>query len=116
MQAQGRACTQTHTCTQTGAALLSPAQPPCLCVAGRTRITMARSGEVYTLVPPMARVHNIVIGRTWVDACGPLKLTCPSTGTQCVLEFTPCGWFSYGRHEFSGFVTDAGACIRAMTP
>ncbi|KAF5831000.1 hypothetical protein DUNSADRAFT_13756 [Dunaliella salina] len=74
---------------------------------GRTRITMARSGEVYTLVPPMARVHNIVIGRTWVDASGPLKLTCPATGVQCVLEFTPCGWFSYGRHEFSGFVTDA---------
>lgn len=53
-------------------------------------------------------VHNIVIGRTWVDAFGPLTLACPSTGSKCVLNFTPCGWFGYGRHEFSGFVVDKG--------
>ncbi|GFH19810.1 uncharacterized protein HaLaN_16828, partial [Haematococcus lacustris] len=73
---------------------------------GRTRITLRSTGEVYTLVPPNAMVHNIVIGRTWVDAFGPLYIGCASTGAQCVLEFTPCGWFSYGRYEFSGWVQD----------
>ena len=76
--------------------------------AGRTRIHLNRWGEVYTLVPPQARVHNIVIGRTWVDACGLLRLHCPTSGVKCELEFSPCGWFGYGRHEFSGYVVDAG--------
>ncbi len=74
--------------------------------AGRTRITLRTTGEVYSLVPPNAMVHNIVIGRTWVDAFGPLTIHCAS-GASCVLNFTPCGWFSYGRYEFTGYVTDA---------
>ncbi|MEW5303037.1 MAG: hypothetical protein WDW36_005769 [Sanguina aurantia] len=77
---------------------------------GRTRVTLSSTGEVYTLTPPNAMVHNIVIGRTWIDVFGPLSLYCPTNGTKCVLEFTPCGWFSAGRYEFSGHVYDkAGA-------
>lgn len=59
-------------------------------------------------MPPNAMVHNIVIGRTWVDAFGPLNIHCDATGAKCVLDFTPCGWFSYGRYEFSGFIIDKG--------
>lgn len=73
---------------------------------GRTRITLKASGELFSLVPPNAMVHNIVIGRTWVDAFGPLSIVCPTNGSKCVLEFKPCGWFGYGRYEFLGFVTD----------
>lgn len=58
-------------------------------------------------MPPNAMVHNIVLGRTWVDVFGPMNITCNS-GAKCVLEFTPCGWFSYGRYEFAGYVMDAG--------
>ena len=55
------------------------------CLAGRTRITLRNSGEVYTLVPPNAMVHNIVIGRTWVDAFGPMYIYCDTTGAYgCV--------------------------------
>lgn len=74
---------------------------------GRTRITLRKTGEVYSLVPPNAMVHNIVIGRTWVDAFGPLTITCKATGAKTVLVFTPCGWFGYGRYTFTGYVEDA---------
>ncbi|KXZ44648.1 hypothetical protein GPECTOR_64g142 [Gonium pectorale] len=73
---------------------------------GRTRITLVRSGEVFTLVPPNAMVHNIVIGRTWVDAYGPMNIACITTGARVRLDFKPCGWFGYGRYEFEGFVYD----------
>ncbi|KAG2436640.1 hypothetical protein HXX76_006168 [Chlamydomonas incerta] len=73
---------------------------------GRTRITLVRTNEVYTLVPPNAMVHNIVIGRTWVDAYGPMTINCHTTGAKCRLDFKPCGWFGYGRYEFEGFVYD----------
>lgn len=74
---------------------------------GRTRITLRAHDEVYSQVPPNAMVHNIVIGRTWVDAFGPLTITCPKSGMKCVLDFKPCGWFGYGRYEFSGFIVDS---------
>ncbi|PNW85958.1 hypothetical protein CHLRE_03g199759v5 [Chlamydomonas reinhardtii] len=73
---------------------------------GRTRITLVRTNEVYTLVPPNAMVHNIVIGRTWVDAYGPMTINCHTTGAKCRLDFKPCGWFGYGRYEFEGYVYD----------
>jgi hypothetical protein len=74
---------------------------------GRTRISLkAHNNETYTVVPPNAMVHNIVIGRTWLDVFGPHTVNCPTTGGKCVLDFTPCGWFGYGRYEFLGFITD----------
>ena len=63
-------------------------------------------------MPPNAMVHNIVIGRTWVDAYGPLNITCPATGWRCRLDFKPCGWFGYGRYEFEGYVYDKGEAGR----
>lgn len=83
---------------------------PVSAAAGRTRITLRGSGEVYTLVPPNAMVNNIVIGRTWVDVAGELFINCPSTGCKCTLTFKPCGWFGYGRYEFEGYVYDKGGC------
>lgn len=53
-------------------------------------------------------VHNIVIGRTWVDAYGPMTINCHTTGAKCRLDFKPCGWFGYGRYEFEGYVYDKG--------
>ncbi len=76
--------------------------------SGRTRITLRAHNEVYAHMPPNAMVHNIVIGRTWVDAFGPFTVLCPATGSKCVLTFSPCGWFGYGRYEFSGFIVDKG--------
>ena len=61
-------------------------------------------------------VHNIVIGRTWVDAFGALSLSCSTTGAKCVLEFTPCSWFGYGRYEFVGYVVDKGRFVSSSSP
>lgn len=57
-------------------------------------------------MPPNSKAHNIVIGRTWVDSAGDFYVLNVTTGSKCVLKFTPCGWFSYGRYEYSGFIED----------
>jgi hypothetical protein len=79
---------------------------------GRSRIRLCRSGETYTHVPPHVKVHNIVLGRTWIDAEGPFYVFSPETGARCDLEFTPCGWFNAGRYEYAGHVTDAAGVKR----
>lgn len=67
--------------------------------AGRTRIKLRKNGEVYSLVPPNSKAHNVIVGGTWVDCYGEFKLSNVTTGTQCSLYFTPCGWFGNGRYE-----------------
>ena len=67
--------------------------------AGRSRIKLRKSGETYSLVPPNSKAHNVIVGRTWVDCYGDFRLANVTTGTQCHLYFTPCGWFGTGRYE-----------------
>lgn len=69
--------------------------------AGRTRIKLRKTGETYSLVPPNSKAHNVIVGGTWVDCYGDFKLSNVTTGTQCSLFFTPCGWFGSGRYEVS---------------
>ena len=70
-------------------------------LTGRTRIKLRKTGETYSLVPPNSKAHNVIVGGTWVDCYGDFKLSNVTTGTQCSLFFTPCGWFGSGRYEVS---------------
>ena len=70
--------------------------------AGRSRIALRETGEVFSLVPPNSKAHNVIMGRTWVDCYGTFTLVNASSGATCSLYFTPCGWFSYGRYEVGG--------------
>ena len=67
--------------------------------AGRTRIQLRKTGEVFSLVPPNSKAHNVIMGSTWVDCYGNFRLVNVTTGAKCQLYFTPCGWFSSGRYE-----------------
>lgn len=69
---------------------------------GRTRIRLAAFGEVYALYPPQSRVHNILVGRTWVDHLGEMTVENVTTGRVCDLVFNECGWFGAGRYAVSG--------------
>ncbi|DBA92841.1 hypothetical protein WJX77_001671 [Trebouxia sp. C0004] len=73
---------------------------------GRTRIRLKSTGEVYSLVPPNCKAHNLIVGRTWVDSAGDYTLLNATTGAKGSMYFTPCGWFGSGHHEISGHVTD----------
>lgn len=72
---------------------------------GRTRIQLR--GETYAIHPPQSRVHNILVGRTWVDHFGELTVEALGSGLVCDLVFTECGWFGTGRYSVSGTVFGA---------
>ena len=69
--------------------------------AGRTRIRLKSTGEVFSLVPPNCKAHNVIVGRTWVDSAGDFTLLNATTGAKGSMVFTPCGWFGSGHHEVS---------------
>ena len=55
---------------------------PIRLIAGRTRIKLRKTGEVYSLVPPNSKAHNVIVGGTWVDCYGDFKLSNVTPGTQ----------------------------------
>ncbi|KAF8064627.1 ORP3B [Scenedesmus sp. PABB004] len=81
---------------------------------GRTRITLRRTGELFSHVPPQAKVHNLVLGRTWIDSFGTFLVTNNATGDKVQLDFKPCGWFGAGQYEFDGHVLDAAGNARSV--
>lgn len=72
----------------------------------RSRIRLRTTNETYAHVPPHVKVHNLVLGRTWIDVEGEFYICCRDNGIRCDLTFTPCGWFNAGRYEFSGYITE----------
>ncbi len=81
----------------------------CVC-AGRSRIKLRKTGEVFSLVPPNSTAHNVIVGSTWVDCHGNFSLANVTTGAKCSLYFTPCGWFSDGRYQVDLFPPSEATC------
>lgn len=57
-------------------------------------------------MPPSAKVHNLVLGKTWIDSYGTFHVRNVNTGVRVEMEFKPCGWFGSGQYEFEGLVLD----------
>jgi hypothetical protein len=68
---------------------------------GRTRIHLA--GKTYSLAPPANRVHNVILGFTWIDTYGQMEVKSLDGSERAILDFYPCGWFGANQHVVSGF-------------
>ncbi|KAG0598242.1 hypothetical protein M758_12G056900 [Ceratodon purpureus] len=71
---------------------------------GRSRVLLKKSNMILDLVPPPTKVHNLVLGRTWVDSPGDMVMTNLTTGEKVVLYFHPWNWFgnTFGRGKSFG--------------
>ncbi len=47
-------------------------------------------------------MHNIIIGKMWVDHHGDMVVREFDSNRRVELKFKPCGWFSKGWHEVEG--------------
>ncbi len=69
---------------------------PC---AGRSRIKLKSTGEVFTINPCNVKANNVIVGGTWVDNEGDYALINTTTGARADMYFTPCGWWGNGRYQ-----------------
>lgn len=44
--------------------------------------------------PFRARVHNVVVGKMWLEHYGDIDITNLTTGERCVVEFPKAGFFA----------------------
>ncbi|XP_071428928.1 oxysterol-binding protein-related protein 2 isoform X4 [Pithys albifrons albifrons] len=67
---------------------------------------LTRHNEAYTWTNPTCCVHNVIIGKLWLEQYGTVEIVNHSTGDKCVLNFKPCGLFGKELHRVEGHIQD----------
>ncbi|XP_073416978.1 oxysterol-binding protein 1-like [Dendrobates tinctorius] len=52
------------------------------------------SGNHYTWKKVTTTVHNIIVGKLWIDQSGEIEIVNHKTGDKCKLKFSPYSYFS----------------------
>uniref|UniRef100_A0A3B5KYG6 Oxysterol-binding protein n=1 Tax=Xiphophorus couchianus TaxID=32473 RepID=A0A3B5KYG6_9TELE len=73
---------------------------------GTITLELLKHNEVYTWSNPYCCVHNIILGKLWIEQYGTVEIVNHSTGEKCVLNFKPCGMFGKELHKVEGYIQD----------
>ncbi|KAL1123280.1 hypothetical protein AAG570_002366 [Ranatra chinensis] len=73
---------------------------------GTVTVQLPKWGEVYTWSNVNCCVHNIIVGKLWIEQYGTMEIVNHSTGHKAILTFKPAGWFSKDLHRVEGFIMD----------
>ncbi|XP_034731460.1 oxysterol-binding protein-related protein 2-like [Etheostoma cragini] len=73
---------------------------------GTMTLELLKYKEAYTWTNPMCCVHNIILGKLWIEQYGTVEIVNHSTGDKCVLNFKPCGVFGKELHKVEGHIQD----------
>ena len=68
---------------------------PCLIPSpGIAHIEFPKTGHHYTWRKVTTTVHNIIVGKLWVDNHGEMDITNHKTGDNCHLKYSAYSYFS----------------------
>uniref|UniRef100_A0A3Q2ZSN1 Oxysterol-binding protein n=1 Tax=Kryptolebias marmoratus TaxID=37003 RepID=A0A3Q2ZSN1_KRYMA len=81
---------------------------------GTMTLELLKHKEAYTWTNPMCCVHNIILGKLWIEQYGTVEIINHSTGEKCVLNFKPCGMFGKDLHRVEGYIQDRSKKKRSV--
>lgn len=61
---------------------------------GRTHIYFSNSKDHFFYTNPVTRIHNLIIGKMWIEHYGELNITNLKNGDSCNVTFQKSGFFS----------------------
>lgn len=73
---------------------------------GTITLELLKHNEAYTWTNPTCCVHNVIIGKLWIEQYGTVEIVNHRTGDKCVLHFKPCGLFGKELHKVEGHIQD----------
>ncbi|XP_043921287.1 oxysterol-binding protein-related protein 1 [Protopterus annectens] len=73
---------------------------------GIITLELLKHNEAYTWTNPTCCVHNIIVGKLWIEQYGNMEIINHKTGDKCVLNFKPCGLFGKELHKVEGYIQD----------
>ncbi|KAI6191661.1 Oxysterol-binding protein [Aphelenchoides bicaudatus] len=82
---------------------------------GYTHIKFKNSGNHYTFKKVTTTVHNIIMGRLWLDNHGEMLIENQKTGDKCSLKFHAYSYFAPDKaHKVTGVVKDHKGVARRL--
>ncbi|CAG01771.1 unnamed protein product, partial [Tetraodon nigroviridis] len=73
---------------------------------GTITLELLKYNEAYTWSNPYCCVHNVILGKLWIEQYGKVEIVNCRTGDKCVLNFKPCGMFGKELHKVEGYIQD----------
>ena len=81
---------------------------------GYSNVTFPAYNERIFYLKITTCVHNLVVGKMWIDNYGQAKLTNAATGDVCTVDVEPYDWFRGTVGNLTGKVTDASGNVRFL--
>jgi len=81
---------------------------------GTLTVELPQWNETYTWSNVNCCVHNIIVGKLWIEQYGTMEIINHTTGHRCELSFKPAGWFSRDLHRIEGFIVDQSKTRKAF--
>ncbi|XP_050344870.1 oxysterol-binding protein-related protein 1 isoform X2 [Nymphalis io] len=74
---------------------------------GHVTVELPRWGEAYTWSNVNCCVHNVIVGKLWIEQYGAMEVTCHGgAGLKANLAFKPAGFNNRDLHRVDGFIID----------
>ncbi|KAG8184696.1 hypothetical protein JTE90_013087 [Oedothorax gibbosus] len=73
---------------------------------GTVIVKLLKHNEVYTWTGVTCCVHNIIVGKLWMEQCGVMEIKCQTNRLVAELNFKPAGWYSKDLNCVEGFILD----------
>ncbi|XP_029634778.1 oxysterol-binding protein-related protein 1 isoform X3 [Octopus sinensis] len=74
---------------------------------GVITLELTKFGEVYTWSNVNCCVHNVIVGKLWVEHYGVMEVLNHKTKHKGVLTFKQSGWFGRDLHKVEGYIYNA---------
>lgn len=73
---------------------------------GIVTVELPKWGEAYTWTNVNCCVHNVIVGKMWIEQYGTMEIVNKQNGIKAVLNFKPAGWASKDLHRVEGTIYD----------
>ncbi|XP_059614503.1 oxysterol-binding protein-related protein 1 isoform X2 [Phlebotomus argentipes] len=73
---------------------------------GCVTVEFPKSGDAFTWSGVNCCVHNIIVGKLWMEHYGTMEITSHRTGHRAVVTLKPAGWASKDLHRVEGYIID----------
>jgi hypothetical protein len=81
--------------------------------AGIAHLVFGKTNNHYTWRKVTTTVHNIIVGRLWVDNHGEMDITNHTTGDKCHIKYAPYSYFSRDvPRKVTGVISDSTGRVR----
>lgn len=71
---------------------------------GVVTLEFKKHGEFYSWQNVNCCVHNVIVGKLWVEHTGPMEIYNHTTKHKAVLTFKQGGWFGKDLHKVEGYI------------